>query len=194
MKKMSIRRQPEVGGMVIRARLLSAVAEVPVERFEAGGWSVDVQFLDLVGSPCLLAHGLGEPQPDAKAEVAFPRSGAWRLWVRTKNWADGAPGRFDVLVDGRRAGKTFGAGERRWAWEDGGLVTVGTRSVVTLRDLTGFDVRCAGLVFSDDPAFVPEGPWTCGPVRPTRRTTSTSSSWAADRRAWRRRWRRRGAA
>ena len=136
----------------------AAVVEVPVERFEAGGWSVDVQFLDLIGSPCLLAHGLGEPQPDAKAEVAFPRPGAWRLWVRTKNWADGAPGRFDVLVDGRRAGKTFGAGERRWAWEDGGLVTVGTRSVVTLRDLTGFDGRCAGLVFSDDPAFVPEGP------------------------------------
>ena len=39
---------------------------VEAESFkETGGWVVDQQFMDLMGSPYLLAHGLGEPVPDA---------------------------------------------------------------------------------------------------------------------------------
>jgi hypothetical protein len=37
-------------------------ALVEAESFEnCGGWVVDQQFMDLMGSPYLLAHGLGEP-------------------------------------------------------------------------------------------------------------------------------------
>lgn len=37
-----------------------------------GGWKVDQQFMDLMGSPYLLAHGMGVPVDDASTEVTFP--------------------------------------------------------------------------------------------------------------------------
>ncbi|HRQ89529.1 MAG TPA: NADH-dependent oxidoreductase, partial [Bacteroidia bacterium] len=51
-----------------------------------GGWSLDTQFIETMGSPYLLAHGLGNPVEDATTEVTFPKAGEYRLWVRTKNW------------------------------------------------------------------------------------------------------------
>lgn len=40
---------------------------VEAENFASkGGWVVDQQFMDLMGSPYLLAHGLGCPVADAK--------------------------------------------------------------------------------------------------------------------------------
>ena len=72
---------------------------------QTGGWVVDQQFMDLMGSPYLLAHGLGIPVPDAKGTVELPCAGTYRVWVRTRDWvapwnAPGAPGRFQVLLDG----------------------------------------------------------------------------------------------
>ena len=122
---------------------------VAPQAFDAGGWVLDAQFTDVIGSPCLLAHGLGRPVVDATAAADVPTAGKWRVWVRTKNWADGAPGRFEVLVNGQKLKRTFGAGERVWAWEDGGEVELGAGPVkLVLRDLTGFDGRCAGVVFN----------------------------------------------
>ena len=71
-----------------------------------GGWVVDQQFMDQMGSPYLLAHGLGEPVRDAETTVQFPAAGNYRVWVRTRDWvapwkAPGAPGRFKVLVNGK---------------------------------------------------------------------------------------------
>src|SRR3982750_4427148 len=71
-----------------------------------GGWVVDQQFMDLMGSPYLLAHGLGEPVPDAGGDVSFPIAGDYRVWVRTRDWvapwkAPGAPGRFQLLINGQ---------------------------------------------------------------------------------------------
>lgn len=37
-----------------------------------GGWVVDQQFMDLMGSSYLMAHGMGEPVEDAQTEVTFP--------------------------------------------------------------------------------------------------------------------------
>ncbi len=148
----------------IAAVALSCAGAVRVEvypqGFDAGGWVLDAQFMDVMGSPYLLAHGLGVRVTDAKARVAFPTAGEYRVWVRTRNWADGAPGRFRVLVDGKpltggplpsAPAKEFGAGSREWMWEDGGVVKVdGTTATVALEDLTGFDGRCAGIVFDSD--------------------------------------------
>ena len=53
---------------------------------ESGGWVVDQQFMDLMGSPYLLAHGLGEPVPDAAGDVSFSTAGDYRVWVRTRDW------------------------------------------------------------------------------------------------------------
>lgn len=40
-----------------------------------GGWVVDQQFMDLMGSSYLMAHGMGEPVEDAQTEVTFPEKG-----------------------------------------------------------------------------------------------------------------------
>ena len=42
-----------------------------------GGWKVDQQFMDLMGSPYLLAHGMGVPVDDASTEVTFPEKGEY---------------------------------------------------------------------------------------------------------------------
>ena len=53
-----------------------------------------------------MAHGLGEPVPEALGEVALPKPGSYRVWVRTRDWVapwkvPGAPGKFQVLVGGQ---------------------------------------------------------------------------------------------
>jgi hypothetical protein len=134
---------------------------VEAESFrETGGWVVDQQFMDLMGSPYLLAHGLGEPVPDAATEVSFPQAGKYRVWVRTRDWvapwkARGAPGRFQVLVDGRPLDTTFGIEGAEWHWQRGPTVRVGKSAEVALHDLTGFEGRCDAILFSRDLDAVP---------------------------------------
>jgi len=72
---------------------------------DTGGWDVDQQFMDEMGSPFLLAHGLGVPVRDAVTTAKFAAPGSYHVWVRTRDWvapwnAAGAPGRFQVLVNG----------------------------------------------------------------------------------------------
>ena len=124
---------------------------VEAEAFaDLGGWSVDQQFMDQMGSSYLLAHGLGRPVADAKTRVALPTAGKYRLWVRTRDWvAPYGAGQFQVLVDGAIVG-TFGkGGSGAWDWWDGGIVTVASvPTEVVLRDLTGFEGRVDALCFS----------------------------------------------
>ena len=156
----------KIGGVVC-AGLLAGVAAaasvtIPAQGFWAGGWSLDAQFMDVMGSPYLLAHGLGVPVADALATADVPTSGTYRVWVRTRNWADDAPGRFTVLVNGQALEKTFGASASEWTWEDGGPVKLSAGSVtVELHDLTGFDGRCAGVVLAQEDEY-PQGPLTAG--------------------------------
>ena len=89
------------------------------ERFQnLGGWVVDSQFMDQMGSPFLLAHGLGTPVRDATTTATFPATGTYYVWVRTRDWvapwhAPGEPGRFRLLVDGKTLPTTFGVGAPR---------------------------------------------------------------------------------
>jgi len=128
---------------------------------QRGGWVVDPQFMDQMGSPYLLAHGLGRPVADAATEVEFPAAGSYRVWVRTKDWvaqwnAPGAPGRFQVLVDGKPLDATFGAEGAQWHWQDGGRVEIAARRVrLALHDLTGFEGRCDAILFTRDAQFTP---------------------------------------
>ena len=47
---------------------------VEAETFEnKGGWVVDQQSFGVLGSSYLLAHGLGEPVPDATTEIPVDR-------------------------------------------------------------------------------------------------------------------------
>ena len=135
---------------------------VETERFEdLGGWVVDQQFMDQMGSPFVLAHGLGRPVADAVTTVAFPGPGVYRVWVRTRNWvapwysAD-APGRFALYVAGRKLDTTFGTEGADWHWHDGGTVHIGdTTAALALHDLTGFEGRCDAVFFTTDSEFIP---------------------------------------
>jgi len=129
---------------------------VEAEAFDDhGGWVADTQFIDLMGSPYLLAHGLGRPVSNAHTEVSFPETGTYHLWVRTKDWIpepEWAPGRFQVLVDGKALDTAFGVtGDGNWVWQAGGKVSIEQKVArVELHDLTGFEGRCDALLFATD--------------------------------------------
>lgn len=134
---------------------------VETESFDdTGGWVIDQQFMDVMGSPYLLAHGLGVPVPDAKSTIAVPTPGRYRVWVRTRDWvapwnAPGAPGKFEVVIDGRALPKTFGTEGAKWCWHDGGEVELSDSVAIQLHDLTGFEGRCDAILLSSDLQFIP---------------------------------------
>jgi len=141
-----------------RSKFLLVEAESFAQR---GGWVVDSQFMDPMGSPYLLAHGLGRPVADATTEVEFPATGTYRVWVRTKDWvaqwnAPGAPGRFQLLINGQPLGTVFGTEGAQWHWQNGGSVNISERRArLALRDLTGFEGRCDAILFARDAQFTP---------------------------------------
>ena len=101
------------------------------------------------------------PSKTPSRRRSFPPRGTYRLWVRTKDWvarwkAPGAPGRFQVIIDGKTVPEVFGTQGEDWQWQDGGQVQIqGAKARIALHDLAGFDGRCDALLFSDDPAFKP---------------------------------------
>jgi hypothetical protein len=144
------------------ASVSAAQVLVEAESFEShGGWKLDTQFIDNMGSPYLLAHGLGRPVKDATTTVEFPARGKYRIFVRTKDWvarwdATGQPGRFQLQVGGTAVKETFGTKGAEWHWHDGGTVMIESTSVkLALHDLTGFDGRCDSIFFTTDTGFVP---------------------------------------
>ncbi|SHI65228.1 FAD dependent oxidoreductase [Rubritalea squalenifaciens DSM 18772] len=126
-----------------------------------GGWELDQQSMDQMGSPYLLAHGLGRPVNDATTKATFPSTGKYRIWVRTRDWvapwkAPGAPGKFQVLLDGKPVKETFGTKNAEWHWHDGGTVDISDKdTTVSLHDLTGFEGRCEAILFCKDTSFTP---------------------------------------
>lgn len=123
---------------------------------DRGGWSLDTQHYQQMGGNYLLAHGIGQPVPPAKTQVALPEAGAWYLSVRTRDWCPGpweSPGRFRVALNGQTIEHDFGAegqpGEQ-WHWHTIGPVQIEdpNQVQVELQDLTGFDGRCDALYFS----------------------------------------------
>ena len=132
---------------------------VEAERFDdRGGWTADAQFLDQMGSPYLMAIGLGKPVKDAATTVAVPRPGRYRLWARAKDWVpEHHPGRFQVLVNATPSATTFGAsGKAGWRWEDGGIVELPAgKTELRLHDLTGYYGRCDALLLTDDLGWTP---------------------------------------
>lgn len=148
-------------GMILAAQPSPYVLAEAEGFATTGGWVVDPQFMDQMGSPYLLAHGLGEPVADAATELMIPQAGRYRVWVRTKDWvgrwkAPGAPGRFQVLVNGKALETMFGTVGAEWHWQDGGAIDLEAGSQrLTLHDLTGFEGRCDAIVFCSDQSFVP---------------------------------------
>lgn len=128
---------------------------VEAESFaDKGGWMVDQQFMDVMGSPYLIAHGAGVPVADASVEVRLPGKGRWYVYARTFNWVspwyDGeGPGKFRIAVDGDELSEVVGAYGSEWQWQFAGSFDASSRKVlIALKDLTGFDGRCDALYFS----------------------------------------------
>lgn len=121
---------------------------------DLGGWKLDTQFIEIMGSPYLLAHGLGRPVKDATTTIEVDSPGEYHVYVRTKDWvaqwaAPGAPGKFKLAVNGQPMAHTFGAKGQDWHWEYGGTVRVeGKEVVLALQDQTGFDGRCDAILLS----------------------------------------------
>lgn len=126
-----------------------------------GGWVVDQQFMDLMGSPYLMAHGMGKAVAAATTEVEFPEKGTYYAYVRTYNWTapwyDGeGPGRFTLYVGNRKISSTLGAAGNTWMWQPAGKVSIkNTRTTLRLQDLTGFNGRCDAIYFTTEKDAVP---------------------------------------
>lgn len=120
---------------------------------EHGGWVLDQQFMDQMGSPYLLAHGMGKPVLNAKTAVRLPSKGQWHVYARTWNWCapwkvqDG-PGLFKIAVNGKELLNTLGTGNQ-WGWEYAGSFNADSKDArVELHDLTGFEGRCDAVVLT----------------------------------------------
>lgn len=118
---------------------------------DKGGWVADQQFVFQMGSPYLLAHGMGKPVASAATEIEFPQKGTYHVWVRTMNWAPGnweAPGRFRLIVNKQEIKTDLGV-NAGWKWQYAGKVSVRKKTVMLeLKDLTGFEGRCDAIYFS----------------------------------------------
>jgi hypothetical protein len=121
-----------------------------------GGWVVDQQFMDLMGSSYLMAHGMGVPVVDAETTAEFPTTGEYSVFVHTFNWTspwfDGeGPGKFQLLVNGEKTGSVLGVSGSRWMWQYAGKVNITNKSNrIALHDLTGFNGRVDAIYFTKD--------------------------------------------
>ena len=126
-----------------------------------GGWVVDQQFMDLMGSPYLMAHGLGTPVHDASTEVTIPQEGRWHVYVRTFNWtspwtSDAGPGAFKVKVGGKSLKTVLGTEGDRWMWQYVGNVKLKAgQTSLALSDMTGFNGRCDAVYLTMDEGVLP---------------------------------------
>ena len=79
---------------------------IEAESFQTkGGWSVDQQFTFEMGSPYLIAHGMGKAVEEATTNVRFPKAGEYHIYARTYNWTS-------PWAEGRGAGAfLIGVGE-----------------------------------------------------------------------------------
>lgn len=129
---------------------------IEAEGFEnKGGWLVDQQFTDQMGSPFLLAHGMGIPVKDATTNITIPRNGEWHVYVRTWNWCspwtkEHKPGLFHLSVDGKKLTNELGTGNA-WGWEYAGSIQLKKGvSELSLQDMTGFAGRCDAIFLTQE--------------------------------------------
>ena len=151
-----------VAGFFFSSNLQAAELFVEAESFSnKGGWVVDQQFMDQMGSPYLMAHGIGKPVADARTTVEFPETGTYQVFVRTYNWTSpwykgNGPGKFQLIIDGKPLSVILGNTGNQWMWQDAGKVNIKNRkTALALHDLTGFNGRCDAIYFTKDASFLP---------------------------------------
>lgn len=147
-----------LGSFTLNAQLIYLEAEGFDNR---GGWVIDQQSMDQMGSPYMMAHGLGIPVENAITRIEIAKKGEHRIWVRTRNWVapwggSGAPGKFQLIFNEQPLETLFGTEGAEWHWQDGGTIHLNKGSVeIALHDLTGFNGRCDAIVLTKDLKFIP---------------------------------------
>ena len=127
---------------------------IEAESFQQkGGWVVDPQFVEQMGSPYLLAHGMGVPVKDVQTSFSLEKKGTYHVWARTKNWVPGewkAPGRFQITIDSILLSNELGINPD-WNWEYAGKVELSKgEKTIALHDVTGFEGRCDAIFLTTD--------------------------------------------
>jgi hypothetical protein len=122
------------------------------EQFEfTGKWSNDSQHIDIMGSPYLLATGIGKPVEDAKTTVKVEKKGAYTLWVHCRDWLPShSPGQFQVFVNEMASNVTFGKSNNdNWQWIMGGEFELEKGDTeIRLHDTTGWWGRCDAVILA----------------------------------------------
>ena len=136
---------------------------IEAESFDhKGGWVVDQQFTFEMGSPYLLAHGMGQAVEDATTKIKFKKAGEYHIYARTYNWTSpwsdkrGA-GAFQIAVGDQLLANELGSSGNKWEWQYAGSVKISRRGSKTLRlhDLTGFEGRCDAIYITPNKESVP---------------------------------------
>ena len=123
---------------------------------DPGGWIPDPQFMEVMDSSEMLAHGLGRPVADADTGFRAIQEGIYNVWVRTRNWtaywtAKQGPGKFRLLIDGKALETVFGGGSPEWHWQPGGQIHLEAGPHrLAVHDLDGFDARFDAVLLTTD--------------------------------------------
>ena len=120
-----------------------------------GGWVVDSQSMETLGSAYLMAHGMGEPVEDARTTFAVENPGDYKVWALTRDWTaewgvKDPAGKFRVKVGETVLPHILGTNGKAWAWQFAGeiFLPAGKHSLA-LQDLTGFNGRCDAILLTD---------------------------------------------
>ncbi|MBQ2623502.1 MAG: FAD-dependent oxidoreductase [Kiritimatiellae bacterium] len=145
-------------GLVAAIAAQAETVVIEAESFDDwGGWVNNTQFMDQMGSPYLLAHGLGKPVADARTKFVVA-GGRYNVWVRTKNWTsfwhpDIGAGTFNLIINGKKLPNLLGCqGKGEWLWVKADDVTLkGGKNTLALHDCDGFDGRVDAICFTTNP-------------------------------------------
>lgn len=135
---------------------------IEAESFEnLGGWVVDQQSMETMGSSYVMAHGMGVPVADATTAIKLPEPGVWHAWVRTRDWTavwkrGSAGGIFRLKLGDKFFDNILGNNGEQWDWQYAGYVaSESTDQTLCLCDLTGFNGRCDAIYLSTEQNDVP---------------------------------------
>ncbi len=136
---------------------------VEAESFKnLGGWVVDQQSVNIMGSSYLMAHGMGVSVADATTDITIPESNIWHAWVRTRDWTavwerGSAAGIFKLKANGTCFENILGNNGKDWDWQYAGSLELKKGdNTLSLCDLTGFNGRCDAIYLSTDKSDAPE--------------------------------------
>ncbi len=128
-----------------------------------GGWRYEQDEKQKGAKKFLIADGQTFRTPAAGA-VEVPHAGKWRVWVRSRDFAEDRPGtrsfsvRLGTTVLARKFGTHGLPGENGWAWEDGGVMELPAGGLlVVVGEGAKTSARCESILFTDNMSYTPEG-------------------------------------